>query len=151
MITSDSQLDKVVGVTGNDIGLMLLTDRNTIHTVREPMSIKRTVHPPVIFDSLRKNEYEQIIKEYFGAVPKVSNARMYQSCRELFCSLSPTIAHDAMVRVIKKRGSIKRLRDFIVSVPESLTAFSLSSKLGVAEQTRFLQLLNTEIGNCLVG
>jgi len=151
VITSDSQLDKVVGVTGNDIGLMLLTDRNTIHTVREPMSIKRTVHPPVIFDSLRKNEYEQIIKEYFGAVPKVSNARMYQSCRELFCSLSPTIAHDAMVRVITKRGSSKRLRDFIVSVPESLTAFSLSSKLGVAEQTRFLQLLNTEIGNCLVG
>jgi hypothetical protein len=151
VITSDSQLDKVARVTGNDIGLMVLTDRNTIRTVQEPMSLKNTVHQAVIFDSLRKNEYEQIIKEHFGAVPRMPNARMYQSCRELFCSLNQTVAHDAMVDVIKKRGDSKRLRDFVVSVPESLTAVSLSCNLSVAGQIRFLRLLNMEIGNCLVG
>lgn len=151
VITSDSQLDKVDGVVGDDIGLMVLTDRYTISTVREPSSLKKSVRSEVIFDSLRRNEYEQIVKVHFGEVPKVSNARMYQACRELFSVLEPTMAHDSMVAVLKKRDNSRRLQDFVLSVPESLTAVSLSCKLGVAEQARFSQLLNTAIGGCLVG
>jgi hypothetical protein len=151
VITSDSQLDKVGGVVSDDIGLMVLTDRYTISTVREPSSFKSSVRPEVIFDSLRRNEYEQIVKEHFGEVPQVSNARMYQACRELFSVLDPIIAHDSMVAVLKKRDNSRRLRDFVLSVPESLAATSLSCKLGVAEQTRFSQLLNTPIGGCLAG
>jgi len=149
VITSDSQLDKVAGVVSGDIGLMVLTDRYTISTVREPSSFKRSVRPEIIFDSLRRNEYEQIVKEHFGEVPHVSNARMYQACRELFSTLDPTTAHDSMVAVLKKRDNSKRLRDFVLSVPESLTVTSLSCKLGVAEQARFSQLLNMPIGGCL--
>jgi len=151
VITSNSQMDKVAGIVGDDIGLMVLTDRYTISTVRESSQLKRFVRPEVIFDSLRKNEYEQIIKAHFGEVPQVSNARIYQTCRELFCSLDPTAAHDAMVVVLKKRDNSRRLRDFVLSVPESLTAVSLSCKLGVAKQMRFSQLLNTAFGDCLPG
>ncbi len=151
VITSDSQLDKVAGVVSDDIGLMVLTDRYTISTLREPSSLKRSVRPEVIFDSLRRNEYEQIVKEHFGKVPQVSNARMYQACRELFSVLDPTTAHDSMVAVFKKRDNSKHLRDFVLSVPESLTAVSLSCKLGVASQARFSRLLNTAIGSCLAG
>ncbi|MHB8988820.1 MAG: sce7726 family protein [Desulfobulbia bacterium] len=151
VITSDSQLDKVAEVVGEDIGLMVLTDRYTIRTMREPASLKMSTKPEVIFDSLRRNEYEQIVTDHFGEVPQVSSARMYQACRELFCSLDPTVAHEAMVAELKKRGNSKRLRDFVLSVPESLTAVSLSCKLGVAGQARFSQLLNTSIGDCLAG
>jgi hypothetical protein len=151
VITSDSQLDKVAGFVDDDIGLMVLTDRYTISTLREPSSLKYSVQPEVIFDSLRRNEYEQIVKTHFGEVPQVSSARMYQACREFFCSLDPTVAHDAMVAVLKKRGSSRRLWNFVLSVPESLTAVSLSCKLGVAGQARFSQVLNMAIGDCLAG
>jgi len=151
VITSDSQLDKVAGVVGNDIGLMVLTDRYTISTEREPSSLKSSVRSEVIFDSLRRNEYEQIVKAQIGEVPQVSNARMYQACRELFSVIDPITAHDSMVAVLKKRDNSRRLRDFVLSVPESLTAASLSCKLGVAGQVRFSQLLNTAIGGCLAG
>ena len=149
VITADSQLVKVQRVVGDDIGLMVLTDRNTIRTVQKPKSLKSAVQPHIIFDSLRKNEYEQIIKIHFGSVPNVPNTRMYQVCRDLFCSLSPTVAHDAMVTVLKKRSDSKLLRSFITSVPSSLKAASLSCKLGPAQQIQFLKLLDTEIGVCL--
>lgn len=149
VITSDSQLDKIAGVVGEDVGLMILTDRYTISSVREPSSLKGSVRPEVIFDSLRRNEYELIVKTHFGEVPQVSSARMYQACRALFCSLDPTVGHDAMVAVLKKRGNSRRLRDFILAVPESLTSVSISCKLGVAEQARFSHLLNMPIGECL--
>ena len=149
VISAESQVDKVSAIVGDDIGLMVLTGRNTIRTVQEPASLKETVQPAEIFDSLRKSEYEQIIKTHFGAIPDTSNARMYQACRELFCSLSPCAAHDAMVTALKKRGSNQRLKDFVAVVPESLTAVSLSCKLSVAEQVRFSALLNSSLEHCL--
>ena len=149
VIFSESQLDKVAAVVGDDIGLMILTDRNTIRTVQEPVSLKDSVQPAEIFDSLRKSEYTHIIQTHFGSIPDTSNARMYQACRDLFCSFTPSEAHDAMVIVLKKRGSNQRLRDFVASVPESLTAVSISCKLGVAEQARFSALMDSTLGDCL--
>ncbi len=149
VITSASQAEKVARAVGEDIGLLVLTDRNTIRTVRVPVSLKHAAQPAVIFDSLRSSEYEQIVKTHFGAVPNVSNARMYQACREHFCSLSPEAAHDSMVKVLKKRGNSRRLHEFITAVPPSLKALSLYCRLGCAEQERFVDALNADIGDCL--
>jgi hypothetical protein len=149
VITSVSQAEKVAGVVKEDIGLLVLTDRNTIHTVRAPSSLKHAAQSAVIFDSLRRNEYEQIIKSHLGTVPDVSNGRMYQACRDLFRTLSPEVAHDAMVAVLKKRGNCRGLHEFVASVPASLKALSLSCRLGGAEQARFTDVLNTDVGDCL--
>lgn len=148
VITSDSQAERVVGAVGEDIGLLVLTNRNTIRTVRAPASLKHTVHPSVIFDSLRRSEYKQIIESHFGAVPDVSNARVYQACRDLFRTLSPEVAHDAMVAVLKKRGSSRDLHEFVATVPTSLKALSLSCRLGGAEKARFVDVLNAGVGDC---
>lgn len=149
VITSVLQAEKVLSAVGEDIGLLVLTDRNTIRTVRGPVSLKHAALPAVIFDSLRRNEYEQIIKSHIGAVPDVSNGRMYQACRELFSTLSPEAAHDAMVAILKKRGDSRGLHEFVASVPASLKALSLSCRLGGAEQARFADVLNTNVGDCL--
>ena len=148
VITSDSQAEKISGVVAEDIGLMVLTDRNTIRTVCTPTSLKKSVLPSVIFDSMRRNEYEQIIESHFGDVPNVSNGHMYQACRELFRTLSPEVAHDAMVAVLKKRGNSRSLHEFVAAVPGSLKALSLSCRLGGAEQARFAEVLNTGVGDC---
>lgn len=149
VITADSQLGKVQETVGDDIGLMVLTDRGNIRTIQKPVSLKEKVQPSVIFDSLRKNEYEWIIRKRFGSVPKVPNTRAYQECRELFCSLSPTVAHNEMVTVLKTRGKSRRLQEFFTAVPNSLKAASLTCKLGTGQQLQFLRVLNTEIGTCL--
>ena len=149
VITADSHLMRVREAVGSDIGLMVLTNRNTISTVQKPKSLKMAVQPSVIFDSLRKNEYQQIIKMHFGAIPNMPNTRMYQACHDLFCSFAPTVAHDAMVTVLKKRGNSRLLHEFIDSVPNSLKAASLSCKLTPAQQIYFLKLLDVKIGSCL--
>jgi hypothetical protein len=148
VITSESQAEKVSAAVEKDIGLMVLTDRNTIRTVRAPVSLKHSTQPSVIFDSLRRNEYEQIIECHFGTVPHVSNARIYQACRDLFSTLSPGTAHDAMVTVLKKRGNNRGLNEFVASVPASLKALSLSCRLNNAEQVRFSHALNSDVGDC---
>ncbi len=149
VVTAPSQIENVRNHIDEDIGLMVLSDRNTLRTIQKPSSIKRTVLPSVIFDSLRRSEYEEIIKEHFGVVPKVPNTIIHQACHDLFCTLDPVKAHDSMVSTLKKRRSSRRLNEFIESVPLSLKAASLSCKLSAREQSQFSLLLNTEIGDCL--
>ena len=91
VITADSQLGKVKEIVGNDIGLMVLTDRFTFRTIQKPTSLNNTVEPSVIFDSLRRSEYEAVIKKHFGSVPNVPNTRNYKACQRargtaLLCS-----------------------------------------------------------------
>ncbi len=149
VITAPSQVEHVKKYIADDIGLLVLSNRNTLQTIQEPSSLKNTVLPTAIFDSLRRKEYEEIIKARFGTVPDVPNTRIYQACHDLFCTLDPVEAHDSMISILKKRGGSKRLNEFIDSVPNSLKAASLSCKLSTKEQSQFSILLNVEIGDCL--
>ncbi|MEA3544440.1 MAG: hypothetical protein U9R69_04365, partial [Thermodesulfobacteriota bacterium] len=149
VVTAPSQVESVRKHITDDIGLLVLGDRKTLSTIQEPSSLKKNALPTAIFDSLRRKEYEEIVKTCFGAVPDVPNTKIYQACHDLFCTLDPAKAHDSMVSVLKKRGGSKRLNDFIESVPHSLKAASLSCNLSAREQSQFSLLLNTEIGDCL--
>lgn len=150
VITSDDQLTKVEKVVSDAVGLMILSDRYTISTIREATPQKARVVPSVIFDSLRKTEYTSIIKSQFGSVPDVPNTRIYGECKSMFEMLAPEVAHDEMVRVLKKRGNCFLLREFIAQMPDSLKAASLACKLSEHNRSAFLKLLDEEIGESLL-
>jgi hypothetical protein len=145
VITSPSQLEKVEKVIDRRIGIMILTERNTIKTIREPKSGRKQVQPKIIFDSLRKTEYVSIIRDTFGFVPDVSNTLIYKKCKTLFCQLSPEKAHDSMVSVLKKRGKGICLKEFILEVPYSLKAASLTAKLTKNQRMQFRKMLEHDL------
>ena len=116
IIVSSNQISKVQETTSDSIGILELTPRNTIRTVREAASRKHLIDQGVIFDSLRKKEYTSIIQEKFGFLPDVPNTQIYSKCKSLFLKLSPVDAHDAMVKALKTRGN-NTLKDFISSIP----------------------------------
>ena len=66
VITSAHQSEKLRNFLPNEIGILALTDRYTISTIRNAKSNKHNINPGVLFDSLRKNEYLMTIKEYYG-------------------------------------------------------------------------------------
>ena len=148
VITSVEQLQKVKQEVDESVGLMVLGDRQAISTVRNSQSMKHRTKPETIFDSFRKHEYTQVIKKKFGHLPDVPNTRIYTECKTLFCKLPPEDAHDAMVWVLKQRGDICALREFVTSVPPSLKALSLSCKLSRKERVEFLDVLNRNMGQC---
>ncbi len=150
IITSEDQVAKVESVINDSVGLMILTDRYSISTIREPTSQKLRVSPAVIFDSLRKPEYISIIKQQFGYIPDVPNTKIYNACKTLFVTLDPQVAHDEMVRVLKKRGSCFQLREFVTQMPDSLKAASIACKLSAREKSFFIALLDAEIERCLL-
>jgi hypothetical protein len=126
VITSNVQVTKLKNVLPDKVGILVLTNRNTISTIRESEANKKNINPYILFDSLRKNEYIKVIKEYYGIVPDVPNALIYRACKNLFCKINPEIAHDATTKILRERTNLKVLKEFIEKAPSSLSAYAMT-------------------------
>lgn len=126
VITSPSQAKKLDSILPDKAGILVLTNRSTISTLREPKSNKENLNPDILFDSLRKTEYMRIIKEYYGATPDVPNTQIYRECKRLFCKIPPVDVHGLTIKILKKRNNSKNLKDFINRAPSSVSAYAIS-------------------------
>jgi hypothetical protein len=94
---------------------------------------------------MRQSEFTAGVAEAFGYIPQVPNSQLYRKTREMFCSLPPTVAHDLMVKQIKKRGKKKAFVDLIDRAPRSLKhaclSFSKSSSMATDIARRLQQPL----------
>ncbi len=144
VVTSKSQTNKIERDLPSTVGIMVLTPRNTISTIREATSLKDSVKPEIIFDSLTKKEYISIIKRCFGYVPEVPNTYIYRECKNLFSALPPEVAHNEMVLSLSKRGNKTLLKNFVESVPTSLKAYAISTSLKKHRVNDFSAMLETQ-------
>lgn len=113
---------------------------------REASSNKANVDAAIIFKSLLRQEYLKIIHDTLGEdLSHLPNTRVYREAQKLFAQLPPELAHDKMVEALKIRRQTRRLTDFIMDVPHSLKAASLSLRLTNEEQSRLTNLLAKSI------
>lgn len=119
LVTYHSLADKYWEIIGKDIGLIVLTDNFTLHTIREA-EINTDLDNISILKCLRKSEYTSIIMKYFGFLPQVSDFKFYTSCKELFSRIPSQKLHDLMIDELKKRTV--REKDILSSpsVPDEL-------------------------------
>ncbi|NOR46396.1 MAG: sce7726 family protein, partial [Candidatus Delongbacteria bacterium] len=141
VISEDSQIDKLKKILPKNVGILTLTKRNTISVFRQAVSNKKNVDPAVIFDSLRKSEYLNIINKVFGSVPKVPNTQIFKECKSLFVTLENEIAHDLMVAEIKKRIPKEHTKDIMSKIPQSLSAYALSSTVKKGKKSEISKLI----------
>jgi hypothetical protein len=145
VIAHQSQLKKLEDELPKRIGLMELTAKYSIKTIREAASGKKKVSPEVIFDSLRKQEYQNILLKHFSALPNVPNTKAYQTYKKYFVKLTPEIAHDEMVIELKKRGDNLVLKEFVSEVPAYFKAMALKAKFTQREAGRLSDLLSSPL------
>ena len=126
VVTSSSQANKLNTILPDTAGIQVLTNRNTLSTIRKSKSNKKNTNPTILFDSLRKTEYLKVTKEYFKTVPDVPNTQIYRECKKLFCEIPPEVAHDLTIKTLKNRSNINVLRGFIENAPSSLYAYAMS-------------------------
>jgi hypothetical protein len=143
VVTHESHLGKLSRLLSEEIGLIVLTDRYTLNTVRPSASNKMNASVGDIFDCLRQHEYCEVVKSRFGFVPNVPNTRLYEECRRLFLNLTIDEAHDGMVAVLKRRCKNSTLNPFVSSVPHSLKLISLIGGFTVTQRTSLLAKLQS--------
>lgn len=129
IVTSEQNISKLLKIISKDIGLIILSNKYSLKTIREAKSNKKNVIPSSIFDSLTKKEYSFIINDKFGFVPEVPNTEIYSVCKKLFCSLSSEVAHNYMVKALKRRAIGIYQRKLVNNVPSSLKLMCMLGKM----------------------
>lgn len=149
VITTERLYRSVEDRVPKEVGIMVLADGGyqfRKKPFREAISNKDNVDPAVIFNSLQRRESLKIIKEMFGlSLSHLPNTQIYSAAKTYFDKLSSQAAHDAMVNALKHRRDIRRVADFVLDVPSSLKAASLSIRLTQEERSRFVSLLHKNI------
>lgn len=145
VITYPGQSKRVKQEVPSSVGLMELTKENRISTIRDAKSGKKKISPSLLFDSLRRGEYQEIIKIYYGITHDVPNTKAYGFYKEKFVKIDPEIAHDLTIATLKKRGDNIALKDFILSVPEYFKSLSINGRFSKSETTELQHLLNTKL------
>lgn len=149
IITTRNFYEKVKDTIEDHVGIMILKDNEYISDLKKSKSIKHNLSPEDIFNTLKREEYLTINRKYFGRIPKVPNTQIYKVSKELFCQLSPEVAHDEMVNTLKIRGNSTELKSFINDSPNSLKAISISQQLSDKERKKFTCLLNKKVHDIL--
>lgn len=149
IISGENHLESVLDSVPEDVGVLLLTDRYQISTIREAVDSPSRVIPEEIFNSIQIREAKKILKNMGFEVPKLPNTQMHHALREQFLTLSSLEAHNGMVDVLRVTRSLLPLADLIKALPLSIQAAALSTSLRKQDHVRLIGAMETPIGEAL--
>jgi len=150
VIAGENHLAEISDSLPSDVGIMVLSDRYQISTIREATDDPSRVVPEVVFDSLQLSESRQVLDIYGISIPKVPNTQMYQELRERFLTLSSSQVHDGVVKVLKETRNQRALADLSDSLPEALRAAVFAMPLRLQDRDRLKNVMDTPISEALL-
>lgn len=145
VIASEGHVEGVLATVPDDVGVMCLSKRYRITTVREAVDCPARICPVTVFESLRTDEAVAILKGLGVGVQQVPNTLRHAALRDLFATLDPAALHVEMVRTLKRTRDLAPLGDLVDSLPESLQAAALSVSVRRADHPRLLDAVATPL------
>lgn len=123
IVTYEENLDKVMKIIPDTVGIMLLTVRKALRMIREPKQEWSYLEYDTIFGILRKYEFERIIQDKGYTLPKVNQFQYYRECSKIITHIDVKELQQSMLIELKKRMKIE-IVEFTLSLPEELRFLS---------------------------
>lgn len=145
VIASENHIEGVLATVSDDVGVMCLSKRYQITTVREAIDCPSRICPTTVFESLRMVEGVTILRAMGLTVPTVPNTQRHAAMRELFATLDPVALHVEMVRTLKRTRDLAPIGELVERLPTSLQAAALSVKVRRADHSRLVEAIATPL------
>ncbi len=145
VIIGENHIDSVFDLVPNEIGILKLSDRYQISTLREGADVPERTCPAAIFESIQLKEAKIILEELGVKIPHVPNTQLYEELRSRFIKLSSYDAHYGMVRTLKETRNLVSLENLLHELPPSLQTAALTTPLRKQDYGRLLHAINTPI------
>jgi len=149
VIAGDNHVEAIRAMVSDDIGIMILSGRHHITTLREAVDCPERTSPITIFESIRTAEAKQILELMGVDVPQLPNTEMRAALRERFVRLNSRNAHAGMVAVLKKTRNLLPLSALVQSLPHSLQSSALSVPLRKTDHERLLRAVATPLSQAM--
>ena len=145
VIASEAHVAGVLETVPEDVGVICLSRRYQIQTVRDAEDRPDRVCPATVFESLRSAEARAVLTMLGAAIPEVPNTQAYAAMRAIFAELDPTKVHLAMVTTLKRTRNLAPLSDLVDRLPPSLHAAALSIQVCRREHDRLVKAVSTPL------
>lgn len=145
VLTYEKNVEKVEKIVPTSVGIMILTPRGALRTIRKAIDDREHFEMEAIFKILRKEEFESILSRSGKVLPECDAFSYYKNCYAAFSQIDVQHAQSEMLRELKSRISMEK-RDSIAKVPESLRFLIYTDKAGEQCLPKLDHLLVTEYG-----
>lgn len=146
VIAGEGHVAGVLDTVPGDVGVMVLSSRYQISTVREAEDRPDRICPATVFESLRSVEAGAILKSLGIPLPDVPNTLRHTAMRKLFEKLDPKAVHVAMVKTLKRTRDLAPLSCLVDQLPRSLHAAALSIQVRRTDHERIVGAVSTPLG-----
>ncbi len=145
VIASKDHVDSVFKTVPTDVGVLELSARHQISTIREAQDRPDRICPVTVFESLRTAEAETILAQLGVQFPDVPNTLRRAAIRERFEKLDPKAVHMAMVETLKRTRDLAPLSELVERLPQSLHAAALSINIRRSDHDRIVEAVSTPL------
>jgi hypothetical protein len=149
VIAGENHVDGVLQATDSDVGVLMLSDRYQISTIREAADRLDLVQLSSIFDTLRIDEAIKILNDRNIEVPVVPNTRIRRELLEIFAGFAVEEIYPTFVRVVKESRTLAPLGDLLSDMPRSLHAATLTVRVKPVEHKNLLAAINSTFVDAL--
>jgi hypothetical protein len=146
VVVGERHVGDVQRVLPEDVGILCLSHRYRIATVRDAVDCPERICPVTVFESLRSAEAAAVLKALGIPVPVVPNTQRHAAMRALFANLEPVALHGEMVRTLKRTRDLAPLASLVDQLPRSLHAAALSIPVRRTDHGRIVQAIATPLG-----
>jgi hypothetical protein len=149
VIAAEDHVKAVTDVVPTDVGILVLSSRHQISTLREAIDRPDAIEPCAVFDSLHRNEALKVLEIFGIPAPNVPNTRFHGEMVKIFSDLPPRDLHGCMISVLKETRSLRALSGLVNEVPKSLQMATLSTQLRQRDHNNLIAALNTPLPEAL--
>lgn len=149
VIAAEKHVAAIVEAVPKEVGVMRLSGRYQISTLREAVNQTDFTSPSAIFDSIRTMEARLILQAQGISLPVLPNTQIRSALRDLFIRLRPSDAHGAMVQVLKRTRNLLPVSALVAQLPVSLQTAALSMPLRKLDHSRLVIAVNTRVKDAL--
>jgi hypothetical protein len=149
VIAGESHVCEVLETVPDDVGVMCLSRRYQITTVREAVDRPDRICTATVFEALRSAEACAILKDLGVTIPDVPNTLLHAKMRECFRRLKPEDVHVAMVKTLKRTRDLAPLSQLVDRLPPSLHAAALSIQVRRGDHDRLVEAVMTPLGDAM--
>ncbi|WP_019959569.1 sce7726 family protein [Woodsholea maritima] len=149
VIVGENHTDHVLDMTPPEIGVMELSSKHRISTIRTGENKPERTRADTIFESINLHEAQIILRNLLIDVPEVPNTRLYDACRELFIQIPGSVAHTQMVSTLKHTRKLTALSELVNELPSCLYSAALTSKIRRQDHSRLISTMGLSISDAL--
>jgi uncharacterized protein YihD (DUF1040 family) len=103
IVIHHSQVGKYLPAVGEQVGIMIFTDRNEIELLKPALAYEQKLEILSMMKALRKEEYIRLVYGVTGEIPNTTPVQMFKECAK-FLSVFPVLdVQREFLNIIKQR------------------------------------------------